>query len=206
LLPKRQASCMMTPEIRAFEFALGLFSVLIGLAIADIATSFHRLMRARPRVRWDALVLLSTLFAVVITVGMWFDLWGIRNATSVRHFLVYLALIGTFFVLFLIAASSLPDDAIEGADLGEFYEGNRRYFWSLVALFEIIYVAFGIHFLAGVFDRMPPGAVAIVISHWVVLVAVPIVLALVRSRVIHYAGLALLFCIVLWHYAGTVIT
>jgi len=26
----------MTPEIRAFEYALGLYSVLIGLAIADI--------------------------------------------------------------------------------------------------------------------------------------------------------------------------
>ena len=49
----------MTPEIRAFEFALGLFSVLIGLAIADVAASFHRLMRARPRVRWDPLTLLA---------------------------------------------------------------------------------------------------------------------------------------------------
>jgi hypothetical protein len=27
----------MTPEMRAFEYALGLFSVLVGLAIADIA-------------------------------------------------------------------------------------------------------------------------------------------------------------------------
>jgi hypothetical protein len=32
----------MTPEIRAFEYAVGIFAVLIGLAIADIATSFQR--------------------------------------------------------------------------------------------------------------------------------------------------------------------
>ena len=42
----------MTPEMRAFEYALGLFSVLIGLAIADIATSFHRLIRSRAGVTW----------------------------------------------------------------------------------------------------------------------------------------------------------
>ena len=34
----------MTPEIRAFEYAIGVFAVLIGLAIADIATSSHRLL------------------------------------------------------------------------------------------------------------------------------------------------------------------
>ena len=140
----------MTPEIRAFEFALGLFSVLIGLAIADVAASFHRLMRARPPVRWDPLVLLAALLAMVITVGMWFDLWGIRNATSVRHFFLYLALVASFFVLFLIAASSLPDEATPGANLREFYARKHRYFWFLVTLFEIIYVAFGIHFLGGV--------------------------------------------------------
>ena len=196
----------MTPEIRAFEFALGLFSVLIGLAIADIATSFHRLMRAQPRVRWDPLVLLSALFAIVITVGMWFDLWGIRNATSVRHFFLYLALVGTFFVLFLIAASSLPDHASEGLDLREFYGRNRRYFWSLVMLFEIIYVLFGIHFLGSVLDRLPHAVIAAIIFQWTILVAVPGVLTLVRSRAIHYAGLALLFATVFWHYGRQAIT
>ena len=30
----------MTPEMRAFEYALGLFSVLIGLAIARLALLF----------------------------------------------------------------------------------------------------------------------------------------------------------------------
>ena len=196
----------MTPEIRSFEFALGLFAVLIGLAVADVATSFHRLMRARPRVRWDPLPLLTALFAMVITVGMWFDLWGIRNATSVRHFFLYLALVGSFFVLFLIAASSLPDEASEGVDLHEFYDRNRRYFWSLVTLFEVIYVAFGIHFLGGVMDRLPHGVIAMILSQWAILVAVPAVLMLVRSRAVHYAGVVLLFATVFWHYARQVIT
>lgn len=196
----------MTPEIRAFEFALGLFSVLIGLAIADVAGSFHRLMRARPNVCWDPLTLLAALLAMVITIGMWFDLWGIRNATSVRHFFLYLALVAVFFVLFLIAASSLPDEAAQGVDLREFYDRNRRYFWSLVTLFEISYVGFGIHFIGSVMDRLPRVVLAMIIGQWVALVVVPAILLLVRSRAVHYVGVALLFATVLWHYSRQVIT
>ena len=196
----------MTPEIRAFEFALGLFAVLIGLAIADVATSFHRLLRNRARVHWDPLPLLAAALAIVITVGMWFDLWGIRHATSVRHFFLYIVLVALFFVLFLIAASSLPDEISAGVDLGDFYRRNHRYFWSLMTVFEISYVALGVHFLRSVMDQMPRAQVMLVAGQWVVLIAVPIVLALVRSRRIHYAGVTLLFAVVFWHYANAVIT
>jgi hypothetical protein len=196
----------VTPEIRAFEFALGLFAVLIGLAIADVANSFHRLLRSTMRVQWDPLTLLTAALAIVITVGMWFDLWGIRHATSVRHFFLYLVLVALFFVLFLIAASSLPDETSDAVDLREFYRRNHRYFWSLVALFEISYVALGVHFLLSVIDRIPRAQVALVAGQWVVLIAVPVVLALVSSRRIHYAGVTLFFAVVFWHYAGAVIT
>ena len=195
----------MTPEIRAFEFALGLFAVLIGLAIADIATSFHRLLRSPARVHWDPIALLAAAFAIVITVGMWFDLWGIRQATSVRHFFLYLVLVALFFVLFLIAASSLPDETSDGVDLRDFYRRNHRYFWSLVTLFEISYVALGIHFLGSVVDRIPRVQIALVAGQWAVLIAAPVVLALARSRRIHYAGVTLLFAVVFWHYANAVI-
>jgi len=193
---------MMTPEIRAFEFALGLFTVLIGLAIADVATSFHRLMRARTRLRWDPLVLLTALFALVITVGMWFDLWGVREATSVRAFFVYLALVGSFFTLFLIAAASLPDEVPAGMDLRTFYAANHRYFWILVTLFELSYVLFGTHFLGGVWARLPRGVIVTILAQWLAMIGIPMTLAIVRSRAVHYIGIALLFAILAWHYGS----
>ena len=60
----------MTPEIRAFEYALGLFSVLIGLAVADIATSFHRLIRHKQAVNWDPLAMLAALYALCMAICM----------------------------------------------------------------------------------------------------------------------------------------
>jgi uncharacterized membrane protein len=191
----------VTPEIRAFEFALGLFSVLIGLSIADVATSLHRLIRKHAMVRWDPLTLLAALFALLMTIGMWFDLWGIRNATSVRSFFFYLALVAAFFVLFLIAASSLPDEAAGPVDLRAYYDGNRRYFWVLVTLFQIIYVAFGFHFIAGIIDHLPGSMLVVVLVQWGLLILVPVTLTLVRARPIHYVGLILLFAVDLWHYS-----
>src|ERR1035438_3842874 len=111
----------MTPESRAFEYALGLFAVLIGLAVVDIATSFHRLIRNKASVKWDPLALLAALYALCMAIYMWFDLWGVRHFDATRHFLFYLLLFGQLFILFLVAASSLPDEADTSIDLREFY-------------------------------------------------------------------------------------
>jgi hypothetical protein len=135
----------MTPEIRAFEFAIGVFAVLIGLAIADIATSFQRLLGSPSTVKWDPLALLGATYALCMAIYMWFDLWGVRNFAVARGFLFYIALFAELFVLYLIAASSLPADGADH-DLREFYSKNRRRFWFLILLFQAGYVAAGFFF------------------------------------------------------------
>src|SRR3984885_8586869 len=148
----------MTPETRAFEYAMGLFSVLIGLAVADVAMSFHRLMRSKLPVRWDPLALGAALYTLCTAVYMWFDIWGVRHFALTRHFLFYLGLGAALFVLFLAAAASLPDDADDAddaIDLREYYARNRRYFWALIALFQFGYVAFGVYFGASESEHLP---------------------------------------------------
>lgn len=191
----------MTPEIRAFEYALGLFSVLIGLAIADIATSFHRLMRSRATVSWDPLALLAALYALLIAIGMWFDLWGVRNVAAARHFFFYLIMVALLFIVFLIAAASLPDDAESGHDLAEFYSRNHRYFWLLIALFQVGYILLGIYFAGGILSRAPPYYRYAFAGQMSLGLLVPLALVLFERRALHYGGLALLFAAAAWHYA-----
>ena len=178
----------MTPEIRAFEFALGLYSVLIGLAIADIAGSVHRLARRKDAVRWDPLALLAAGYALLLSIGMWFDLWGVRNVLATRHFFFYLCMIALLFVLFLIAAASLPDDPERENDLRRFYLTNRRYFWLMVALFQLCYLWFGIFFAVGLLERLGPTVPAQFALQMSVLFAVPLGLAGTTSRAAHYLG------------------
>jgi hypothetical protein len=192
----------MTPEIRAFEFAVGVFAVLIGLAIADIATSFHRLLRSKAPVNWDPLALSAALYALCMAIYMWFDLWGVRNFAATRHFLFYLLLFAQLFVLFLVAASSLPDEANGSTNLRDFYAANRRDFWFLVVLFQIGYVGAGFYFAAEAIARLPNGIAAMLIAQ----MSAPLVLALIllstKSRAVHYVGIGLLFAVMLIHYGG----
>jgi hypothetical protein len=183
----------MTPESRSFEYALGLFAVLIGLAVVDIATSFHRLIRNKASVKWDPLALLAALYALCTAIYMWFDLWGVRHFDATRHFLFYLVLVAVLFVLFLIAASSLPDEANGSIDLRDYYAGNRRYFWFLVALFQLGYVGFGIYFVGVRFDLL--------FIQMIAPLAIALVLLAIKSRVVHYIGLGLMFAVMLAHYA-----
>lgn len=189
----------MTPEIRAFEYAIGVFAVLIGLAIADIATSFHRLLRSKSPVVWDPLVLLAALYALCMAIYMWFDLWGVRKFAATRNFLFYLGIFAMLFVLFLVAASSLPDETNTSINLRVFYAENRRKFWLLVVLFQIGYVAAGIYFASGM-PKLPTLITALLNIQMIAPLALSLMLLATKSRGIHYIGIGLLFVVMLLHY------
>jgi hypothetical protein len=189
----------MNPETRAFEYAIGVFAVLIGLAIADIATSFHRLLRSKSRVKWDPLALIAALYALCMAIYMWFDLWGVRHFAATRHFLFYLFLFAQLFVLFLVAASSLPDEAGTMIDLREFYAANRRTFWVLVVLFQLGYVAAGFYFIGGM-PKLPAADMLILNLQMFAPLALSLMLLATKSRAVHYIGIGLLFVVMFFHY------
>jgi hypothetical protein len=191
----------MTPEIRAFEYAIGVFAVLIGLAIADIASSFHRLLRSKSSVKWDPLALSAALYALCMAIYMWFDLWGVRNFAATRNFLFYLLLFAQLFVLFLVAASSLPDESSSSIDLQEFYAANRRDFWRLIVLFQVGYVGAGFYFIGGMIAKLPKLPSAILIIQMIAPLALALMLLATKSRLVHYIGIGLLFVVMLFHYA-----
>jgi hypothetical protein len=190
----------MTPEVRAFEYAMGLFAVLIGLAVADVATSFHRLARSKFPVHWDPLALGVAGYTLCMAVYMWFDIWGVRNFAITRHFLFYLGLVAQLFVLFLAAAASLPDEVHAPTDLREYYARNRRYLWGLIALFQFGYCAFGVYFATGESAKLPFWISVLMWSLMIAPFAVSIALAALKSRALHYAGLFLMVLLMLMHY------
>ena len=186
----------MTPEIRAFEYALGLFAVLIGLAVADVANSFHRLVRGNVAVVWDPLALLAAFYALCLAVGMWFDLWGVRRFSETRHFFFYLWMLADLFVLFLLAAASLPDGPGETRDLREHYARGRRYFWALVVIFQLSYLLNGLYFIGPALWHT-----SMLLVNMVLPCLVALALLLSRSRMLHYCGVVVLLLLLAIHYA-----
>jgi hypothetical protein len=197
----------MTDEIRAFEYSLGIFAVLIGLAIADVAVSFHKLLRNQKTVRWDPLALMAACYALVLAICMWFDFWGVRNFTATRHFLFYLSLVAEFFILFLIAATSLPDDPEGDCDLKSYYSDNRRKFWSLVTLFQIFYVVQGLFFIRrSALVELPIWLVVSLFAMMCAPLIVAFALTMVKSRKLDFVGFTLLFFVMFIHYVPSAIS
>ena len=110
-----------------------------------------------------------------------------------------MSLIGEFFVLYLIAASSLPDDFAGSSDLRQYYAANRRYFWFLVALFQLVYVGQGFYFMRGE-PLLPTWLTVLSLCVMIAPLALALALMAIKSRAMHYFGLGLLFVIMLVHY------
>jgi hypothetical protein len=64
----------------------------------------------------------------------------------VLFFPFYLSLFVELMILFLLAASCLPDDPPPDCDLGAFYEGNQRKLWIVFALFQLSYFLHWLYF------------------------------------------------------------
>lgn len=107
-------------------------AIIIGLAVADLAASFHKLMRNRDRVRWDWLIFAVVLLVLVNLISAWWVtlLWyGEIKDMTIAAYLPDLAML---LVLFLASAAILPDEVpAEGLSLRDFYLKNSRYFWTL---------------------------------------------------------------------------
>ena len=125
--------------MRPFEYALVLISILMGLALADIVVSFHRLIRSREIVKWDGRVLIATSLVMLEIIRMWFAQWTGRDLATALTFGIYLGEFVQILLLVLLAFSSLPDSVSERCDLGDFYDANRRYFWSVFAAYQASY-------------------------------------------------------------------
>ena len=179
----------MTP----FEYVLAFASILVGLAMADLAASLHRLLRARGRVRWDWLAPAAAVLVVLTVLEFWWAFYHLGRADAWASYGQFLPLVALLFVMFLLASAALPDEVPEsGVDLADYYRTNARYFWLLFALFVG---------LAGVVTSLAADAtvpVRVVLRAEAgngVFAAVLVSLAIIRQRGYHTAVIVLLVVI-----------
>jgi hypothetical protein len=188
----------MTP----FDYAVGLITILVGLALADVCVSLHKLLRLGRSVRWDGRVILSVAFVITLITGMWFSVWSIRTVGVVLRYPFYLTLFLEFMMLFLVCAACLPDDAAENRDLKVFYEGNRRYLWTLFALFQTSFLLHWIYFQMDPAGHGPTHRGSPLVAGAMVFApaVVFLLLAFIRARRFHYGALVALLIFYLYVY------
>lgn len=185
----------MTP----FEYALGLISILMSLALADMVMCFHRLMRHARTVKWDGRVLVAAALVLVEIIRIWFAQWTLRDYDVALGFPVYFALFVHILLLVLVAAACLPDDVGPECDLGRFYDGNRRYFWGAFTASQLAY--FSLWLVFGGSQSSVGGSVGLMDWFRILApVAAFLTLALLRQRLLDYLIPAMVIAFYVWRY------
>jgi hypothetical protein len=123
-----------------FEYLLLFASVILGLAVCELAIGLNRLLSAWGRIRWNTLVPLAaalTFFKLVTQWWRWHDAVGVVAGIT---FEVYLALLAATALLFMMAAAVFPDGRWDDQpiDLSAHYEGVRRRYWTLFSLHFVV--------------------------------------------------------------------
>ena len=117
-----------------FEYLLLFAAVILGLAISDLAVSTHRLLNAASRVRWDILPILAAALAFERIVTQWWTWYGAKALAAGLTFAMFVGVLVSAALLFLMAAAALPDELEAGSiDLRAYFCLVRRRFWLLFA-------------------------------------------------------------------------
>ena len=178
--------------IEAFNYAIGLVSIVVGLAISDLATSLHRLIRHRNGVAWDPRPMLAAAFAFIVLFSMWFDLWSIHSRPEILTYPFLLSIVVELVLLSLMATSVLPDEPLPSVDLAAFYQENARPIWSFFLLFQVSYVAHWFYFSLTSSDYSLDRMFARVPETMMVPIAASLLVIMPRKRSLHLVVIALL--------------
>lgn len=175
-----------------FGYLAAFVTIVLALALSDLAMSLHRLIRARREVRWHPLPLVAAFWVLLVLLTSFFGLWSLTELSRVTYGqLLWIVLPQVCY--FLAAAAVLPDEVEPDMHLLKFYLAERRYLFAVLAL------GFTLEFVDGVLREyetlaaIPPHiASRYFVVNGAVLAAFAAMWASTR-RWVHWAGFAVLF-------------
>src|SRR5215475_1836927 len=97
--------------MKPFEYLLVLVSIIISLSIADILTSFHRILRARQQIRWHWHPLVAALLVLLAILEFSWKFYRLGRIEVWSYYGTFLLLMLHLILMFLLACAALPDTA-----------------------------------------------------------------------------------------------
>jgi hypothetical protein len=179
------------------DYLLGLVTIVLGLALAAMASAIDRLVKRRHDVRWDLLTSLAATFVFyAIIANLWAEYVHYRTVTA-APLDEGAAMIVTFMITYLMAALVLPDDWEGTLDLRDHYENVRKPLWGLfglnaLAVFTANLVRSG--------EPKVPNIMSLGIG-----LAISLTLMTVRHRVVQFAVIICALFLQVWSLGNLVI-
>jgi flagellar biosynthesis protein FliQ len=163
---------------------------MIGLALADLATSLQRLLRGGAKVKWNLLTPATALLVTAFVINSWWAMFAALNAIRSLSLGAFVPHMIGMLILFCLASSALPDEVREETDLAVYYSDNRTRVWGLFATYMIWTTV--IAGWSGVSAGLSAGAMVGLVVPNLVLASLMLLLVRTSRKWVHLVVIALL--------------
>ena len=126
-----------------FEFFMTFYSLLLGLAVAELLLGFANLLRHRARPKLGLLTPLLGGFVFLQLMATFIDAWTrLQHVALSMNGLALPTSIGV--LLFFVSVIVVPRDPAEWTDLDEYFRANRRWAIGLMIAANLLVLGYEI--------------------------------------------------------------
>jgi len=102
-------------------------------------SSLHKLIRARKKVKWHWLPLLTAWYLFLVILKNWWAMTTPEKSLEEYNIIYFLVYGHLMIILYLLVSVVLPDKIpSKGMDLKKYYFKHHRYLWSLMAAVGVV--------------------------------------------------------------------
>lgn len=159
-----QSALLRRSVMESFGYLSTLFSIIIGLALAQILQGIRALILARGTARIFAPSLIWAVVLLIMATQMWWSAFGLRSHSEWTFGLYGLILL-QMALFYLASGLVLPDLSLGSINLETDYFAHRRWFFGLLASVAVVSILKDL-----AFDGKLPGTVNL-IFHAVLIVS-----------------------------------
>lgn len=152
-----------------FEFVFSLYSLLFGLAIAQVFGGFGNTLQERHKLKVGWLTPLLGLFVIMDLTSFWAIGWELRDMTKRPYFLIliFVVLLAGFY--YLAARLVFPRNFAEWPDFDVYYFEHKKWVFGGILLCNAA-ALIGLVAVGSPFPRLPLG-LASFISYFALIIA-----------------------------------
>jgi hypothetical protein len=137
-----------------FDFVCAFYSVVLGVAVAQLMTDLGRLIEHRANVRTYWVHTLWILIVLIASLGNWWSMWSVRGLKTwtFYSFALVVAFAAAIYLATVLLFPRIPESR-EIVDLRRHFYKNRRIFFSATTGFWALGITCNVTFFSmNVFD------------------------------------------------------
>jgi hypothetical protein len=169
-----------------FDFLFSFYSLLLGLAVARVATGFADMWRGRKNMVIGISPFLLGLFILFSAAQQWMLFWQARSVWTMGPWPILVS-IGLALPYVFVSQAMLPREQDTWASLEDYYMAHSRVLVGALLLPPVITLCY--NFARGNVFGFSHARIAVVIA---VRLGVPVLLICWQQRLVHRLGLAAL--------------